>query len=48
MRSAERARNFLLDLNHAKITLGEIVIKGDAKIVHESENPLFVKLKSVE
>ena len=35
--SAERAGNFLLDLDHAQVTLGQVVIEGNAKIMHEGQ-----------
>jgi len=45
---AETAGNFLLDLAHAQILLGEIVRKWDAEVVEEGENAISMEFKPVE
>ena len=36
-RGAEAATHLLLDLHHPQVSLGQVVIEGDSKIVHERQ-----------
>jgi len=38
---AKSAGDFLLEFDHANVAFGQIIIKGDAKIVHEGEHGLL-------
>jgi hypothetical protein len=45
--ATERAGDLLLHLHHANVPFGQIVIKGDAEVVHKSQGFVpGVKVKS--
>jgi hypothetical protein len=46
--AAETARNLLLDLDHAQVTFGEIVVKIHAQIFHKAEDGCLVFVQAIE
>src|SRR6266566_6836070 len=46
--AAEAAGNFLLHLDHAKISLGQIVVKIHTKILQEVEDGFLVFAQAIE
>ena len=45
---AKSARDFLFDLDHAHIAFGQVVVEGDAEIMHEGQCLSLIALKAVE
>ena len=44
----ESSRDFLLDFNHAYIAFDLVVVKGDAEVIHESEDAGLVIVQTVK
>ena len=44
----ESAGDFLFELDHAHIAFCLVVVKGDAKVIHKSQDLSFVVLKPIE
>lgn len=48
MLGTEGTRDLLFELDHADVTLSQIVVEGDAEVVHEGEGFRLVLVKSVQ
>ena len=45
---AESAGDFLFDLNHSDVSFCQIIVKGNAEVVHEGQSTKLVCGKSVQ
>ena len=46
--AAEQPRDLLLHLHHANVPFGQVVVEGDAEVVHESQDFLAVLIQPFE